>query len=148
VAISKVEDFLTPVREKRFITYWEGLSGGRASGRIIISLDRETAPELITLLSEEAVDYLTALMAPAVLGEDISKNEYLVLVTSLYGRPIADEIRAAKILASIEFPGPITSFNTSGTTLAIHGNRAELEVPLLDLLVLENPLSWEIFWQR
>ena len=147
IAISRVEDFLSPVKEKRFITYWEGLSTGRVSGRILISLDRETAPELIALLSAEAVDYLSALMAPAVLGEDISKDEYLMLITSLYGAAIAQEIRSARILASIDFPGSITAIQ-GGIALANPNTRAEFELPLLDLLVLEHPISWEISWQK
>jgi len=140
--ISQVEDFLSLNRGRRFISYSESQRGGRPSGRVLIYLDKETAPELMALLSREAVDYLTALMAPAVLGEDLSENEYLSLLGSLYGRPIADEIRAARITASIEFPGPITAIQ--GGTAA--GNRADFVIPLLDLLVLEKPLSWEIAW--
>jgi len=147
VVIRKVEDFLSPVKEKRFISYWEGVEAERASGRIIVSLDRETAPELIALLSPEAVEYLSALMAPAVIGEDISKPEYLKLVSSLYGSAIADEIRNAKIQVSIGFPGTITTIR-GGTASGSSGRQAQFELPLLDLLVLERPLTWEVSWQR
>jgi hypothetical protein len=147
LAIRRVDDFLSPVREKRFITYSEGLDGGRLGGSILISLDRETAPELVALLSAEAVDYLTALMAPAVLGDDISRTEYLSLVSSLYGSAVANEIRNARISASIEFPARITAIR-GGTISRSSNTQAQFSIPLLDLLVLENPMSWEISWQR
>ena len=145
IAISRVEDFLSPASGSRFITYWEGLTGGRPSGRILINLNRENAPELVALLSPEVVDYLTALMAPAVVGDDISKEEYLVLVNSLYGPAIVEEIRNARILASIDFPAPITAIRGESSS---SGRRAEFILPLLDILVLETPMSWEVSWQR
>ena len=145
VAVSRVEDFISAVGERRFISYWEGLDRGRSSGRILITLDRETISELLVLFSTQAIDYLTALMAPAVLGDDISKEEYLVLVNSLYGQGIVDEIRDAMILASIDFPAPITAIR-GGTVSG--SRRAEFALPLLDLLVLENPMSWEVSWQQ
>jgi hypothetical protein len=144
IIISRLEDFLSTVKEKRFITYSEGSTNGRPGGYIIISLDRDTVPDLIALLAAEARDYLFALMAPVVTGEDISKPEYLALVGSLYGAGFADEIRNSRILASIGFPGPITAIRGG----AFSGNLAQFELSLLDLLVLESPMSWDISWQR
>ena len=141
IAVNNIEDFLS-VSGKRFITYNERVSGSSSSGSIHIYLDKETAPELIAMLSSEAIEYLTALMAPAVLGEDISKDEYLMLVGSLYGRPIAGEISTSMIRAIIEFPGSITSIR-GGTA---NRNQAVFTVPLLDLLVLETPISLEAGW--
>ena len=141
IAVSNIEDFLS-VSGRRFISYNEVISGSRSSGSIHIYLDKETAPELIAMLSPEAVEYLTALMAPAVLGEDISKDEYLMLVSSLYGRPIAGEISSSMIRAQIDFPGTITSIR-GGTA---NGNMAVFTVALLDLLVLETPISLEAGW--
>ena len=142
ITVNKIEDFLSLTSGRRFITYSESTSAGRPAGTMHIYLDRETAPELIALLSAEAVEYLSALMAPAVLGEDISKEEYLALVSSLYGRPIAGEINESMIRAQIDFPGAITSIR-GGTA---NGNRAVFTVPLLDLLVLETPISLEANW--
>jgi hypothetical protein len=55
---------------------------------------------------------------------------------------VADEIAAAKIRAFIDFPGPINAVKGGTYT----GRRAVFEVPLLDLLVLETPLNYEIRW--
>ena len=142
IVISKVEDFLSLANGTPFVTYTENRVNGKSTGRILISLDRRNAPGLIALLSEEAEDYLTALMAPAVIGEDLTKTEYLGLVASLYGQAAANEIRTAKIRAAIDFPGPVTSVR-GGTA---QGSRAVFEILLLDILVLETPMSWEAAW--
>jgi hypothetical protein len=140
--ISKLEDFLSTGSGTHFISFSEARSGGRSHGNILVTLDRSNVPTLMALLSTDAIDYLTALMAPVILEEYIPKAEYLDLVSSLYGRPIADEISQAIIHAAIDFPGPVTSIR--GGTAA--GSRAVFAIPLLDLLVLETPLSWEVVW--
>ncbi|MDR0314264.1 MAG: hypothetical protein LBI14_11805 [Treponema sp.] len=146
VVVSRVGDFLSSSAGTHFISYSETSSGGRSHGRFLATLDRSNAPALIALLSADAIDYLTALMAPVILEEYIPRDEYLSLVSSLYGRPIADEISAAVIQATIDFPGPITSSSTSRTALSVSGSRAIFIIPLLDLLLLEAPLSWEVVW--
>ncbi|AEF81239.1 hypothetical protein [Leadbettera azotonutricia] len=147
VGVSKAGDFLA-VGEKKFVTYTDNTDTSansanvKPSGRLVIALDLQTAPDVLALLSPDAVDYLNALMAPAATGESISRREYLNLVTTLYGKPIADEIQNAKIRASLNLPGPI-AFIHGGTAV---GSRADFEVPLLDLLVLDTPLFYEVSW--
>ena len=139
ISVSNIGDFLaTSGAGSRFITFTEG----RDSSSIVITVDRDSAPELIARLSPEAEEYLTALMAPAVLGERSTRQEYLSLVASVYGRPLADEIAAGRIRASIEFPRPVRSVlggNAAGRT-------ALFDIPLLDVLVLETPLRYEVRW--
>jgi hypothetical protein len=146
VEVSRAGDFLA-IGEKKFVTYTDttvaaGTSAAKPSGRLVIALDLQTAPDVLALLSPDAVDYLNALMAPAATGEAISRREYLNLVTSLYGKPIADEIQNAKIAASLNLPGPIT-FIHGGTAV---GSRADFEASLLDLLVLDTPIFYEVKW--
>jgi hypothetical protein len=119
---------------------WEECAGG---GRLRLSLDRSSAPEILPLISPEVGAYLEALMAPAVTGEALSREEYLSLAASVYGRPLADEIAAGRIRLLLEFPGTLTQVR-GGTA---SGRRAEFELPLLDLLVLERPLVYEASWR-
>jgi len=137
ISVSKIEDFLT-VDKGRFITYTEG----SRDSSIIININRDSAPDLISRLSPDAAQYLSALMAPAVLGENSTKKEYLDLVASVYGNPLADEIAAARIRAFIEFPRPPKSVLGGNP----RGRIAEFEIPLLDILVLETPLRYEVTW--
>jgi hypothetical protein len=87
--------------------------------------------------------YLSALMAPIATGEALTKPEYLALVTSVYGKAIADEISSSSIRASVNFPGAIQRIK--GGTYS--GRRADFDIPLLDILVLETPLSYEVVWK-
>jgi len=123
-----------------FISFEQDSSGGRC----LISIDRATGPEILGLLSPEIADYLAALMAPLATGESMSKAEYLALVGSVYSRAISDEISRSRILASITFPGPIRAVRGGTFT----GNRADFDIPLPDLLVLETPLSYEVGWNK
>ncbi|MDR2080127.1 MAG: hypothetical protein LBP74_10460 [Treponema sp.] len=141
IKISRIDEFLAlPGNrgESRFIVYEQTPSGGR----LALFLDRSSGPKLLALISREVADYLSALMAPVSTGESLSKGEYLGLVTSIYGKDVADEIAGAKIRAFIDFPGPINTVRGGIYT----GRRAVFEVPLLDILVLETPLNYEIRW--
>lgn len=139
IAISNIGDFLAlPYAETRFITFTE--SGGTSS--ITIVLDRTSAPQLISALSEEISGYLSALMAPIALGMPMTAREYIDLLAMIYTRPLADEIAAARIRMTIEFPRPIRAIQ--GGTFS--GNRAVFDIPLLDILVLEQPLRYEVSW--
>jgi hypothetical protein len=137
ISISNVGDLLLSEKDM-FITYSESA----ASSSITVVLDRNSAPLLISRLSPEVEEYLSALMAPVALGEYMSSGEYLSLISMVYGRPLADEIAEARIRASIEFPRPVTSVSGGSST----GKRAEFDIPLLDILVLEKPLRYEIKW--
>ena len=139
IAISNVGDFLTVGDDKsRFISFQES----RDSSSIVIALDKNSAPELISMLSPEVGEYLSALMAPVMLGETMTKQEYLNLVTSIYGRLVSEEIASSRIRMAIELPKPVK------TVLGgkFSKNLAEFDIPLLDILVMENPISYQITW--
>jgi hypothetical protein len=139
VKIANIRDFLAPARDKRgFIVLEESASGGS----LRLTLNRDLGPDILSLISPEVSDYLSALMAPIATGEVLSKTEYLELAASVYGKPIADEISKASIRAFLDFPGRLSSVR--GGTFS--GRRAEFNIPLLDLLVLESPLVYEIVW--
>lgn len=141
ISISKVDDFLTAGGSKaRFISYTEGREAGTSS--IVIELNRSSVPEIIARLSADVEEYLSALMAPAVLGETSTRQEYLSLISSVYGRPLANEISNSRLKASIEFPRALTSVRGGNAV----GKRAEFDVPILDILVLEQPLRYELSW--
>jgi hypothetical protein len=141
IKITKIGDFLSSAAgQKGFITFEEGQTGG---GRLGVSLNRDEGPRILSLVSPEIADYFSALMAPLATGEALTKTEYLRLVASVYGQIVAEEISGGSIRAAVDFPGPISA--VQGGTFT--GKRAEFIVPLLDLLVLEKPLSYEVTWK-
>ena len=140
IRISNINQFLTPAEGRGFVNFTQAQTGGRC----VINLNRTDGPAMIELLSPEISDYLNALMAPIASGEQLTKTEYLDLVASFYNRPLSDEIASSRIRASIDFPGTIT--NVRGGTFT--GRRAIFDIPLLDLLVLETPLVYEVTWNN
>jgi hypothetical protein len=146
IALTRIDDFLriSPLstqENERFITYEHTAAGGR----IKISLSRAVAPRLVSVLSPDVASYLGALMAPVATGEFMSKAEYLLLVRSVYGKGIADEIAGARIQVAVDFPKPIGAI-AGGVISRTQKNRGEFDILLADLLVMEGPLEYEVSW--
>jgi hypothetical protein len=141
VKISRINDFLSSGKANGLISFEQKNSAGEGHCSVNISL--ASGPWVLGLISPEISMYLNALMAPIATGEAMTKAEYLTLVGSVYGKLIADEIAASSIRASVNFPGVIQKV-TGGT---FTGRRANFEIPLLDILVLEKPLSYEVVWK-
>jgi len=140
VKISRVSDFFADGQATGFITFEQNSPSG---GRCAIQLDLDSGPDILSFISPDVTDYLSTLMAPISTGEVLTKAEYLDLVASVYRRPLANEISRATIRVSLDFPGPVRS--VKGGTFS--GRRAEFEIPLLDILVLETPLLYEVIWR-
>ena len=143
VRISAIGDFLAAADGRAaggrgFIEFVQSGTGGRC----LINISRENGPVIIGLLSPQIADFLNVLMAPLATGEELSRTEYLELIASFYNRAICDEIAGSRIRASIDFPGAVTSVR--GGTFS--GRRVNFDIPLVDLLVLETPLSYEVNW--
>jgi hypothetical protein len=119
---------------------WEQTAGG--GGRLTVNLNRDTGMEFISRISPLLADYLSALMAPVITGEVIDKAGYLELTASVYGKVVADEINRARLSITLDFPGPIEKV-TGGK---YRGSSAEFEIRLIDALVLEKPVFYEVRW--
>jgi hypothetical protein len=139
VKITRVSDFLAGNTGTKFIEFDQSSSGGSC----VISINRRSAPEILSMLSFEIRNYLDVLMAPIITGDEISKPEYLELVASFFNKAISDEIASSRINAVIDFPGQVSS--VKGGTFS--GRRVEFNIPLVDLLVLETPLTYEVKWK-
>ena len=138
VQISNISRFLAVGDTGGFISFEQGRTGGRCE----ISISRDNGPIILEIFSREIADYLSALMSPLATGEELSKTEYLELVSSIYTKAISDEIAGSRIRASIDFPGSVTS--VKGGTFS--GRKANFDIPLLDLLVLETPIIYTVIW--
>jgi hypothetical protein len=141
VKISRINDFLSSGKVNGLISFEQKNSAGE--GYCAVNFNLASGPQILGLLSPEIAMYLNALMAPIATGEKATKDEYLGLVASVYGKPIADEISSSSIRASVNFPGAIQ--RVKGGTYS--GRRADFDIPLLDILVLETPLSYEVVWK-
>jgi hypothetical protein len=135
VTISKLDRFLS----SRFVR----LETSESGGKVTVSFDRASAPEILGALSPEIGDYLSALAAPVATGEKLGGAEYLELVSSMYGSGVADEIRESRIRFALKLPGPAAAVR-GGTA---SGNTAEFSLALLDVLTLERPIHLEASWR-
>ena len=140
-SLPKINDFLqTGTGEVgRFIKYSQDNRGGS----LAINIDLERSPQLLALFSEDVRNYLAAIMAPAESGIPQSQKEYLEGVASMYGSVLAQEIAGARIKLAIIVPGTIKSIR--GGTFS--QDRGDFDIPLIDFLVLDHPLDYEIVWQ-
>jgi len=136
VRIIDINKFFSSKNSGKFIEF-------NRNGSCKITLDLNNGPDFLENLSPEISDYLNALMAPVATGEKLTKLEYLGIVSTFYNKAISDEIANSKITASIEFPGVITSIK-GGTS---SGKTAEFNISLLDIMVLETPLIYEVNWR-
>ena len=137
--ISDINRLFAAGNAERFVEFEQGKNGGKCK----FSIDIDNGSVFLNLLSPEFADYLNVLMAPLATGEEMTKTEYLALVSSIFSKAISDEIAASRIRISIGFPGQVT--NAAGGTYK--GKTAEFDIPLLDILVLETPLTYEVSWK-
>jgi len=137
--ITQINTFLSATDGKGFVTFEQGRSGGKC----VFSINIDNGAVMIKYFSADVNDYLNALMAPIATGEKMTKTEYLELVASFYNKGISDEIAASRIRVSVEFPGAVTSVKGG----SFSGKKATFDIPLLDLLVLETPLTYEVNWK-
>jgi hypothetical protein len=126
------------IKQAPFAVWEQGPYGGSFKAAI----NRDTGQQLLLLLTPELVDYLSALMAPIATGEIIDKAAYLELVGSVYGKAIAAELPRAELLLTIDFPGPV-EYVSGGV---YRGNHTEFKLPLLDMLVLDEAVVYEVRW--
>jgi len=139
--IGNIKRFLFSIygEAEKFVEFEQGKNGGKCK----FYIDLSGGPEILNLISPEIAAYLNVLMAPIATGEEMTKTEYLALISSIYSKVISDEIAASRINISIGFPGQVTSATGGKFT----GKTAEFDIPLLDILVLETPVTYEVNWK-
>jgi hypothetical protein len=138
-AITRLGEFLRPPGRAGFIDFTENSTGGR----VLITLNRETVPAMLSLISPDVAYYLNFLFAPIVTGDELSEEEYLEQISLFHNPAVAEELAQSEIRVSVEFPGPLTTVR--GGTFS--GRTAEFVIPLTELLVLARPLSYEAAWR-
>ncbi|MDR1787120.1 MAG: hypothetical protein LBR16_01500 [Treponema sp.] len=142
VTISALAELLN-ANQAAGVTFTEKNTGKAApSGALKVTLDRASAPQLLSLFAEELSDYLAMLLAPIATGEALSRQEYLETLRSIYSGAVADEIAAARVTVSLRFPSAVKAVSGG----AASGRSASFDIPLLDILVLDKPCVFEVEW--
>jgi len=139
--IKNINRFLSSLsgEAESFVEFEQGKDGGKCK----FYIDIDGGPEILNLISPEIAFYLNVLMAPIATGEEMTGTEYLALVSSVFNKTVSDEIASSRIRVTVTFPGQVTSAAGGKFT----GKTAEFDIPLLDILVLETPLTYEVSWK-
>jgi hypothetical protein len=152
ITISKIDGLIKDRGLSLPLVKFEKKSGA-SGGSVTFYIDRENGPGVLEAISPELVGYLQLLMAPIAEGieTDITdKKNYLENITMVWGAPVAKEINSSYITLNLKFPQAVTTIRGSfGKSVGkADGNKAVIKIPLIDLLVLEAPVFYEIIWGK
>ena len=111
-----------------------------------LTLSPETMRGLYRSMDARTRGYADLFMAPVFTGDSMSGEEYAALIASVYGTGMAGEISDAVMEISLSAPEGKKAASCSDPGASLSGRRATVFVPLLDLLVLDRELSWEVGW--
>jgi hypothetical protein len=147
--LGSVSGFLAPpasaspaqVEAMRCISYTKGSKAG--TSRLAIKLNRTTSPLLVSLLSKKSQSYLSMLAPPVLMGTTLSEKDYLAQLKVFgYSQAMLDQLKAAVITVTLSFPRKVSGIK-GGTA---KGKTALFTLPVLDLMLLEKPIEWDVQW--
>jgi hypothetical protein len=104
-----------------------------SSNEMTLTLSPSALAALYTSLPETIQSYIDLFMAPVFSGDSMTAKDYIELVASVYGRPLADEVAAAQVSISLYPP--------AGT-----GAKKSISVSLTDILTAQDPLVYSVQW--
>lgn len=96
-----------------------------AQKKLSISLNKTNLLEFYNNLPEDLQTSLDLFMSPSFTGEEMTNEEYIELVSEVYGQELADELSAATLKITVE--------SQSGT-------KKNYSVKLVDILNIKNEL--------
>ncbi len=96
-----------------------------AQKKLSISLNKTNLLEFYNNLPEDLQTSLDLFMSPSFTGEEMTNEEYIELVSEVYGQELADELSAATLKIAVE--------SQSGT-------KKNYSVKLVDILNIKNEL--------
>lgn len=113
---------------------------------LTLNLSPATMRALYASMDLQTRSYVDLFMAPVFTGEPMSGGEYTALIASVYGKDLAQEIADARMEITLTAPRGETAASCSNADAKLSGRSARFDVPLLDLLVLEEPQAYRITW--
>lgn len=115
-------------------------------GSLSVAVDRSNAAELFALFPGIDPYLVEALSPPALDGSDLTRAEYREMLGALLGTKSLPAVDAAAVDLAVELPGTPIASGTLG--FVVTGRSAKASVKLLDLLVLERPITLKVSWGR
>ena len=117
------------------------------SNKMVLQFSPTSLQKLSADLPKDTKTYLDLFMAPVFTGEKMDKNEYKMLIASIYGDQIASELDKAQITVSLSCPkGKKISSTSLPSGAKVTSSTATFDLPLMDLLTLSGSRSYSISW--
>lgn len=113
---------------------------------LTLNLSPATMRALYASMDLQTRSYVDLFMAPVFTGEPMSGEEYTALIASVYGKDLAQEIADARMEITLSAPRGEKAASCSNADAKLSGRSARFSIPLLDLLVLEEPQAYRITW--
>ena len=112
-----------------------------------LSLSRDNLSAVFAVFPPETLDFLELLMAPAFTGEELDRKEYVDIIASAYGKTVAGDLENSALSFTIRAPSPMTVTGSSpGLQYKKLNSAIVCTIPLVDLLVLSEPITLDIRW--
>ena len=112
---------------------------------LAFSLDRKNLQSFFLNISDEEKEYLELLMAPSLQGDNITKDEYLNLIASAYGKTISNELKNSYLNIKFEAPDKIKKIVIKPKAQHTLKNKTlEIKIPLTNILVMEENIKIEL----
>jgi hypothetical protein len=98
-------------------------------------------------LPQSTKNYLDLFMAPVFTGETMSKDDYKMLIASIYGENIAKELDQSAINVTLAPPKGKSIKNAAvPKNGSADSNKATFSIPLLEFLTLTTEKTYSIQW--
>jgi hypothetical protein len=118
------------------ITHYQGKK------TLIFTLTKSNAKTAFQLFPGINASLIDALSPPALYEDELTQDEYRQNLLLFFGKNHISAVDTSKYTITLIIPGHILS--SSG--LSVSGNKATCTFSLLDLLVLNKPIQFQITW--
>lgn len=105
------------------------ISDKKGKNKISFSLGSEQITKFYNLLDSNSKSYIDTMMIPALIGEEMSIDEYRMLLSAMYGPTFANELVDGKVTIQLESP---------------NGKTMKFTEKLGDLLTLKSAKTWTL----
>ncbi|MBO5606416.1 MAG: hypothetical protein J5930_00820 [Treponema sp.] len=117
-----------------------------SSSKMTLTVTPENLFTMAQGLPEDTKSYLELFMAPVFSGEKMTKDEYRMLIASIYGENIAKELESSAIDVTLIPPKGKSIKKSSPANAESSASKAVFSIPLLDFLTLGTQKSYSIEW--
>lgn len=122
----------------------------KGSGKeAVVQFSPQIITEALNFMPEETRTYADLLMAPVFTGEEMSPDEYLFLLSMVYGETLANELAKSVFFVEITAPSPVKQASLSDTSLgsvSITGKKAVFTISLYKLLCASGKTEYIVSW--